>query len=328
MPDILDEYRTISDGAVWRERLDYGRLRFTGADTISFLQALVSNDVASLAPGAGAYATYLTPQGRMLADLRVFRQVEAVLAVVPADLAASLAARMGGLLFAEDVVVADVSGAIAQVVVAGAGAAAVLAETLRAAEDTLRTLAPLAHVTAGEVVIARSDDLSTPAYDLFFRRDQRASMLTALESAGVRPATADLIEALRIEAGRPKFGVDMTGETIPLEAGLLDRGINTSKGCYVGQEIIIRVLHRGGGRVARRLVQLAIDPPFPPPPAGASILVDNQLVGRVTSAAFSPRLSQALALGYVARAAAEPGTRATLIDGDRQAPAEIIALAG
>ena len=63
-----------------------------------------------------------------------------------------------------------------------------------------------------------------------------------------------LVESLRIDAGRPRFGVDMTDDTIPLEAGLLERAISTTKGCYVGQEIIIRILHRGGGRVAKRLV--------------------------------------------------------------------------
>jgi folate-binding protein YgfZ len=133
---------------------------------------------------------------------------------------------------------------------------------------------------------------------------------------------------MRIEAGRPSFGIDMTEETIPLEAGLLERAISQTKGCYVGQEVIIRVLHRGGGRVAKRLVRLSCEPGTAVPPAGAAISIDDRDVGRVTSAALSPRDGRPLALGYVHRDSAEPGRSVILTwDGER-APAAITGLAG
>ena len=120
----------------------------------------------------------------------------------------------------------------------------------------------------------------------------------------------------------------MTTDTIPLEAGLLERGISTSKGCYVGQEVIIRVLHRGGGRVAKRLVALAFDPELQElPAAGLQLYVDGREVGRVTSAAWSPHERRAIALGYVHRDHAEVGRRVTAEPAGVETVAEIKAFA-
>jgi folate-binding protein YgfZ len=328
MTNIIDEYRTIGDGALWRERREHGRLRIDGADRTAFLQALVSNDVAALLADTGLYATYLTPQGRMLADLHLFNRGDALLAVVPAELTASLASRFDGLIFSEDVRVTDVSDEIAQILVVGARASTAIAAAIGADAAALDALQPLAQLTVAGGFVARSDDVSVPAFDLFVPAATRDDVTGALERAGARAASRDLVEALRIDAARPAFGPDMTSETIPLEAGLLERAISTTKGCYVGQELIIRVLHRGGGRVARRLVQLVLDEPSAVPPVGAGILVGGEERGHLTSVAFSPRLGRPIALGYVARAEAEPGTRVMLAFQGLSLPAEITALAG
>ena len=120
----------------------------------------------------------------------------------------------------------------------------------------------------------------------------------------------------------------MTDETIPLEAGLLDRAISTTKGCYVGQEVIIRVLHRGGGRVAKRLVKLEFDPALAAaPPSGSTLLFEGRETGRVTSAAYSPARQRVIALGFVHRDAAVVGQRVTVRRETGEAPAEIVALA-
>jgi folate-binding protein YgfZ len=193
----------------------------------------------------------------------------------------------------------------------------------------LQRLSPFEHRAAGDLVIARSDDVQPIAFDVFGPAASRQWLTESLARVGVREAPEHFIDALRIDAGRPRFGVDMTSETIPLEAGLLDRAISTTKGCYVGQELIIRVLHRGGGRVARRLVQLVVDDEqAAAPEPGTDILVDGAAVGRITSAALSPRLGRPIALGYVPRAAAEPGTRVSLASGGHSLPATITALAG
>jgi folate-binding protein YgfZ len=132
---------------------------------------------------------------------------------------------------------------------------------------------------------------------------------------------------LRIAAGRPAFGVDMTAETIPLEAGLLDRAISTTKGCYVGQEIIIRILHRGAGRVAKRLVTLKWDGPHGDVPVapGTVLLVVGRPAGQLTSVAPALRDKGLIGLGYVARDQATVG--GTVAIGEDGPAAEITGFA-
>jgi folate-binding protein YgfZ len=118
----------------------------------------------------------------------------------------------------------------------------------------------------------------------------------------------------------------MTTETIPLEAGLLERAISQTKGCYVGQEVVIRILHRGGGRVAKRLMTMVFDEGVSTAPSpGAALQVDDRDVGTITSAATDPETGRVIALGYVHRDNAVVGGRVQLASGGA---AEITALAG
>lgn len=293
MRSTADQYRIIATGAGWIDRADRGRLRFDGRDALRFLQGLVTNDVQPLAEGRSVYAAYLTPQGRMVSDLTIHPRGDHFIVEVPAAAAKALALKFDELIFTEDVRVSDVSESVAQLSLVGGGAPALAG-------------------TAGGV-------------DLFVDAADRGALIARLESLGAIQVSRDLFDALRIDAGRPEFGVDMTEDTIPLEAGLLDRAISTTKGCYVGQEIIIRVLHRGGGRVARRLVRLQFDPRVTTPPAaGTPIARNGHDVGRITSAAVSPATGRVVALGYVQRDHAEAGVT---IDAGGHA-AEIVGFAG
>ena len=333
MGSTADQYRIIAEGEAWFDRSDRGRLRFEGRDVSSFLQGLFTNDVQPLEAGRGVYAAYLTPQGRMLADLRLHRNGGAVLAQVAAGRAAALAERFDQLIFTEDVRVTDVSTAVAQVTVVGSAPAAVLAriffgDDAAGGEAALMALPPLAHAAAGDVSIVRNDEVAQAAFDLLFDAAGRSAIVSRLEAAGVREMPLSLLDALRIDAGRPAYGVDMGEDTIPLEAGLLERAISTTKGCYVGQEIIIRVLHRGGGRVARRLVKLRFSSDLESPPGAGTVLTrDGREVGRVTSAAVSPSGSGVIALGFVHRECAEPGVRLALTAEAGGHAAEIVGLA-
>ena len=134
----------------------------------------------------------------------------------------------------------------------------------------------------------------------------------------------DTFEVIRIERGVPRFLVDMTDDTIPLEAGIEDRAISFTKGCYVGQEIIVRVTTRGGGRVAKKLVQWhADDAASVVPLQDSRIFFFDRDVGRVTSAAFSPLLSKVVGLGYVHRDFIEPGTEVTVVWNDARIKAMV-----
>jgi folate-binding protein YgfZ len=325
MPDIVTQYHVVAQGAGFAEKSHRGRLRLDGADAVSFLQALVTADVGTLAAGESRYSAYLTPNGRMLADLRIHHRGDHLVVDVPAAGAAALAARFDSLIFTEDVRVSDVSASIAQFSVIGAKAGPIA----RDAADHVRRADGNAVLEPTDAFAAPTDEAAVGSVDLFVPAARRDALIAALVEAGATPMPADLVETFRIEAGRPKFGVDMTEETIPLEAGLLDRAISTTKGCYVGQEIIIRVLHRGGGRVARRLAKLAVPAGVSTPPAaGTALSVDGREVGAVTSAAFSPGSDRVMALGYVARDFAEVGRRVSIALPDGPVAAEIVALAG
>jgi folate-binding protein YgfZ len=160
-------------------------------------------------------------------------------------------------------------------------------------------------------IVARTDILGVRGHDLFVERAHAADLREALTAAGAVRADHEAAEAVRVESGRPLFGADMDEDTIPLEAGIEDRAISFTKGCYVGQEVIIRVMHRGGGRVARKLVGLTPDAAAPDalPPAGTVLRAAGREVGRLTSVVRSPALGRAIALGYVARDLAQPGTK-------------------
>ena len=134
----------------------------------------------------------------------------------------------------------------------------------------------------------------------------------------------DTFDVIRIERGVPRFLADMDEDTIPLEAGIEDRAISFTKGCYVGQEIIVRVTHRGGGRVAKKLVKWhADDAASVVPLKDARIFSGRKDIGRVTSAAFSPLVNKVVGLGYVHRDYLDAGTQVTVVWNDARIEAEI-----
>ncbi len=285
--------------------------------------------MTALAPGQGVYAAYLTPQGRMIADLRLVARPDHILAAVPAQLAGALVARLDALIFSEDARVSDASSGWAVITVVGKSAAALVATALGLDAGTVASLPTLGVADGNALFVVKTDDAEGGAFDVFVPTASRASVVERMQAVGIKPIAGEVIDLLRIEAGRPAFGRDMDEHTIPLEAGLLDRAISLTKGCYVGQEVIVRVLHRGAGRVARRLVRLAFDAALETPPApGTPLHVDGRESGRITSAARSPRFGRVVALGYLGREDAEAARAPTASIDGREWRAEVMGLAG
>jgi tRNA-modifying protein YgfZ len=284
-------------------------LRVSGRDRTAFLHGLLSNEVRTLNAGSGCYATWLTPQGRMITDLHVFETGEQILLDVPRGLAPALLQRLDQCLFSEDVRLADAAETLVPIGLHGADAASVL-------QEMLGTAAPFSSwpdyqhagfaYASGTLRLARIDQLGVPGWYIYAAAGDVNTIEAALQSKGATPLDAATITAARVEAGYPVFGVDMTTDTIPLEAGIEDRAISFTKGCYVGQEVIVRVMHRGGGRVARRLMALRFDGTLPE--AGAKLFNGDREAGWVTSVAVSPRLGP-IGMGYVHRDWSSPGVR-------------------
>ena len=326
-----DEYRALRDGAGFSDRTDRGRIVVTGNDRAEYLQGLLTNDVTALGDGAGCYAAYLTPQGRMLADLHLFNVGDRILLDVDGAVRAQLIERFEALVFTEDVRVTDLTESWTSYGVHGPGAPGVVGTAVAASE--LRDLTvyhsrqvPFLDTTA---LVARTDELGVTGYALFVDRPRGPGLREALIAAGAVGVTPAALEVARVEAGRPAFRIDMDEQTIPLEAGIEDRAICFDKGCYVGQEVIVRILHRGQGRVARKLVGLKLSQAGTAaavPQRGAAVWSGDAEVGRVTSAVLSPALGTPIALGYVARGLAETGTRVEVTVDEGRAGAVVSAL--
>jgi folate-binding protein YgfZ len=306
---VREGYQQIIEGAAIGEVAPTLQLAVAGNDRASFLQGLLTNDIQALKAGGGCYAAWLTPQGRMLTDLHVLESDGMMLLDVPAAQAEATAARLEQFLFSEDVKIGSLAGALTTLWVHGPAAASALERALDGASG-LRGWAQYHHEHVGfageSLVLARIDQLGVPGYCAYLSASNRPALVTALEAAGARQVSDEAIAAARIEAAYPIFGSDMTADTIPLEAGIESRAISTTKGCYVGQEVIIRVLHRGHGRVARKLVTLKLERDGAEP--RARVMNGDKESGFVTSVAVSPA-SGRIALAYVHRDLAASGAR-------------------
>ena len=320
-----DQYEALHQGAGLFDRRSRGRLELIGADRRSYLQGLLTNDIEALSAGRGCYAALLTAQGRMVSDMRVSELGDRILLDLPEATADAVRKRLADFVFSEDVEVRDPGADLAHLGIYGPKASAILESVLTSSgPESLQQLSLDAHqqLRFGEtpVVVVKSDDYGVAGFEIFIGVAAVATLADAIRAAGATDVTADAVEVTRVEAGRPEFGPDMDEHTIPLEAGIETRSISFTKGCYVGQEVIIRVLHRGQGRVARRFVGLLGTAADGPLARGMRIVAGNKAVGSITSAVESPRLGRPIALGYVHRDSAEPGTELQV---DAEAPGSV-----
>ena len=334
----IEQYEALRSGAGCLDLIDRRWIALSGSERADYLQGLVTNDVAALPPGAGCYATYLTPQGRMIADMLVFAEDDRLLLDVHESVADQLRERFEDLIFTEDVTVRALGPDRAPLGVHGPRSARVISAVVGPVEPTLGVHEHRPMAFGGrDGLLARTDDLGIEGFRLIVDRGIAAALAAALVEAGGVRVEAPAAETVRVESGRPAFPIDMDSETIPLEAGIEDRAIDFDKGCYVGQEVIIRILHRGQGRVARRLVGLALNgtaaPDAPLPQAGAAVWSasdDDDAdadIGRLTSVATSPALGKVIALGYVPRELADkPGSTVDISVGDGRARAVVTRL--
>ena len=326
------EYRAVRESAGLAERGDRARIRLWGKDPVKMIQGLITNDLLKSPAGQGVYAAMLTPKGRTLADLRVFRRelpegVEVLLELPREALAGTREhlKRMVPPMFAKQ---ADVSETLAQLGVHGPRTREIVAAVLGIEPPHDEDAHAEASFEGTPVMVAATRQVGLEdGFDLFVAVEGAAALWTALTGAGARPVGRGALETLRIEAGRPRFGAELTEEVIPTEAfeetGLMARAVSFTKGCYTGQEVIIRIAHRG--HVNRHLRGLLLGD-APTPAAGTRLFnpETGKDVGWMTSVAWSPLLGQTVALGYVRREV-EPGgvLRAASAEGAEAAVARL-----
>lgn len=266
-------------------------VRLTGTDRVSFLQGMVTNDVEQLAVGASCPVAMLTAKGAMVGDGRVVKLTDELLVDTGPGRGAAVRDFLNKYLISEEAEVADAPD-VAMVGLVGPAAG----EVAQGLEEG--------------VVVARLPGLLGVGVDVLVRREALAQVRAAL--GGLPTLSPATYEVLRVEAGVPLFGVDMTEATIPLEANL-EKAIHYQKGCYIGQEVIARATYRG--QMNKRLVGLLLADAAPAP--GTELRLGDKRVGRLTSVVTSQRAGQNVALGYVHRDHLTPGTTLDVASGGR-----------
>jgi folate-binding protein YgfZ len=323
-------YRAALENVAVEETGGRGVVALVGPDAVPFLHGILTNDIAALGIGEGCYAAWLTPQGRTITDMHVLRLDGEVLLELEPGMAATAAARLDTSIFAEQIRIEDRSAQVTSLTLHGPRALALVVDALgigaddRAALASSRAAIRLATAEEGRVVVFTDRWLGTEGVRVLAPSAAIERVRAAAMRAGAPTLGRDAAEALRIEAGMPVFGIDMTDETIPLEAGIAERAISMTKGCYVGQEVIVRILHRGHGRVVRRLMGLEIAGGHVPA-ASAELFDAEKSVGRITSAAMSPGRGHPIALAYLHRDLAEPGQQ-VFVGAPGDLPANVVAL--
>jgi tRNA-modifying protein YgfZ len=283
-------YRILREEAGFVERGDRSCLDVTGPDAVEFLQGQVTNDVEALELGRGCYALLLNPKGRILADMRILmRSSEELWLDGDAYAMETVAANLQTYRIGRQV---QISAAPDRNVISVIGPKA---RALAALDPPPEEHAFTQGDAGGAQITAVTTDTGI---DLLFDAAQSSSIEQIL--TGIQPVSGDAAEVVRIERGRPRFGVDMSDENLPGELGLEERAVSFTKGCYVGQEPVARMHHRGHPNRHLRGLRLA-----QPGSSGDPVTSRNEdgadaEVGKVGSTAVSPRLGP-IALALIRR---------------------------
>lgn len=300
------EHRALTEGCGLLDRSERGKLALTGAGAVEFLGGQVTNELSDLQAGQGRYAAFLTHKGKMLGDLRILAVrgptggLELLLDTERATLQ-SLFDMIRRFKVGYEVELHKRTLQSGLLSLIGPRAEEVLASALGPEEHDN---APV-EVAGIEALAIRTDK----GIDLLCAAEDTAALADALRDRGATPVGEAAAECLRVEAGRPRYGVDLDDSVIPQEAGLNERAVSFTKGCYVGQETVARLHYKG--KPNRHLRGLALSGPAA---GGEALLLGEREVGRVGSVAHSPRLGP-IALALVRREA-QPGDTVALAGTD------------
>ncbi len=299
---IEDAVTGVREGAAWIRADHLGLIRVAGPNRAKFLHNLLSNDIANLAPGQSRLAALMNLKGQQVAWMRVLCESDALICELPVATRDTVVEtfihyKVGAPVRFEKIeaVIFGVFGGRAPQVLTDCGFT-----SLPAAVDTFST----SPFQGGGVRVSRGRDLPAAGFTLHADAHQASAIEQALQARLGDAMAPKTLDTLRVEEGLPWHGIDVREENLLHETGQLDVYHSASKGCYLGQEVVARLEGRGGN-VNKKLLGLRCASPVH---AGADILADEKVIGRVTSAGTSPSFGP-VAMGYVHRAHAEPGTK-------------------
>jgi folate-binding protein YgfZ len=319
--ELANSYQAATTGVGLFEFGARTQLELTGDDRASFLHNLCTNDIQRLSPGSGCEALVTNAQGKVLGHVYVFCGAHSLVLETVPGAAASLMAHFERYHIREKVEIHDRSGEWAEWLLCGAGAPELFRR--RGIEMPRSRLAHgPAQVDSIAVWLRRMELTAVGDVAIACRRQDSEPLAQALQAAGATPCPAEVFEILRIEAGTPLYGVDISDRNLPQEVARDAAAISFTKGCYLGQETVARI--DALGHVNRTLCGVRLLGTEVPPPGSELFALDeaDKPVGVVTSAALSPKLGAPLALAYVRRGYNRPGVRLRAACGQ----AEVVAL--
>lgn len=310
-----DEVQFMRHGAGFFTDSSRGRLVVTGGDRVRFLQGQLTQNIEAIADWSGAYSTIVNGKGRMEADCWVYRMPEEIFIDTSEDCGVKVRGRLEKFIIADHVDVLDVSGDVAMVSIIGPRALEIVSGIGRGWNAPGEGgIAMVGTDEFGEIYLARPLKRLGPQVDVLISRNHVDSFTEALNriasSCEAGWVSCPAIEAWRIFCGVPRYGMDLTEENLPPEAGLEAFGISYRKGCYIGQEVLNRL--RAMGSVTRRLMGFELDGlqvPDPIHPGEAlELWAESRLVGKITSAVTFPQLGKTIGLGLIKKKWWDPGT--------------------
>jgi aminomethyltransferase len=293
-----ESYEALRERAAWFDCSGRGKIRVSGEDRARLLHAMTTNHIQGLQPGDGCYAFFLTAQGRILADAHILCLDDSLLINTEPETRQRVYEHLDKYIIADDAVVEDLTDKFATVQVEGPGARKVVSGLAAPAPEKKYGIAAW---QGGWVEHASETGLD--GFALMVPVEEKAALLATLAAAGVPEADPEAVDAVRHEAGKPRYGVDFSESSLPQETQLQD-ALHFSKGCYLGQEIVERI--RSRGHVNKQLTPLVIAMTEAPAP-GTKILADAKEVGEITSAAYSPANGNVSAFAILRTEALRPG---------------------
>jgi folate-binding protein YgfZ len=290
------------------------RLSLTGSDRVRWLNGMVTNNIRDLAVGHGAYAFLLNPQGRILGDMFVYNQGEALVVDTDRSQVEKIVATFDHYIIMDDVELTNVSEKQTALGLTGPKSRAILNKAgIDVAElQPLQTITPQCNCDCGcvQCTVVRGEEAQQESYEIWLAPQDIHKTWQALLAAGATPVGSEALEMQRIMAGIPLYGVDIRERDLPQETEQM-RALNFNKGCYVGQEIVERIRSRGNvhrkftGFMAEGAAAIA---------AGDKIVSGEKEVGEITSLAVldAPSGQRTIALGYIRREVGVPGREVTI----------------
>ena len=294
-PEFLAQYEALTLTAGFA-RLNRTLLALRGTDRVALLNSFCTNDIKRLQPGQGCEAFITTPQGKTLSHVFALCQTDEILLNTSAGQAEALIAHFNRYIISEDVELTDHTSQGGVLLLSGEKVAPLIEQLTGISAPQSILQSETGKVDDKKVVVSRVPYAGANSFFLRVQNDDLPTIEQALLDLGARRCAADAAKTMRLEAGFPLFGADITAENLPQECGRDSQAISFQKGCYLGQETVARL--DALGHVNRRLTGLQFKSEFIPKPA-TQLLKGDKAVGHVTTAAWSPRLQSPLAFALV-----------------------------